>query len=210
MNDNYRKPIFLSLLIFFSILIHTPVSSAFLSVSETGELIQAGNYRIGFIPQLIVSTGGGSNMGVFFDMPVEDDINSRFIIGGGNTDFYASASVKWVPYPDYEKQPAIGLRGSLTYARDSTANFYNIQATPIISKIVDSQWGKLNPYIGLPVTISHSTTSKTLVQFVVGTEWVERKDYQIGAELDFNLSNTFTALTLHFNFPFDGNTGFRK
>lgn len=210
MNKFFKKPVVLSFLTILSFLLHSRPGFAYLSVSETGELIKEGEYRIGVIPQLILSTGGGSNMGVFFDMPVEDDVNSRFIIGGGTTDFYASASVKWVPYPDYERQPAIGIRGALTYARDGVANYYNLQATPIISKSVDTEWGKMIPYVGLPVTIVHSTLSTTLMQFVVGTEWVDRKDFQIGAEFDFNLSNTNTALTLHFNFPFDGNTGFRK
>ena len=210
MNNFLKKPVVLTFLIVSSVLLLSRPSFAYLSVSETAELIKEGDYRIGVIPQLILSSGGGSNLGVFFDMPVEDDINSRFIIGGGSTDFYASASVKWVPYPDYERQPAIGLRGALTYARDGVANFYNLQATPIISKNVDTQWGKMIPYVGLPVTIVHSTISATLIQFVVGSEWVDRKDFQIGGEFDFNLSNTNTALTLHFNFPFDGNTGFRK
>ena len=210
MNNFLKKPVVLTFLIVSSVLLLSRPSLAYLSVSETAELIKEGDYRIGVIPQLILSSGGGSNLGVFFDMPVEDDINSRFIIGGGSTDFYASASVKWVPYPDYERQPAIGLRGALTYARDGVANFYNLQATPIISKNVDTQWGKMIPYVGLPVTIVHSTISATLIQFVVGSEWVDRKDFQIGGEFDFNLSNTNTALTLHFNFPFDGNTGFRK
>lgn len=200
----------LTFLIVSSVLLLSKPSHAYLSVSETAELIKEGEYRIGVIPQLILSSGGGSNMGVFFDLPVEDDINSRFIIGGGTTDFYASASVKWVPYPDYERQPAIGLRGALTYARDGVANFYNLQATPIISKNVDTDWGKMIPYVGLPITVVHSTISTTLMQFVVGSEWVDRNDFQIGGEIDFNLSNTNTTATLHFNFPFDGSTGFRK
>ena len=210
MNNLFKKPMVLTFLITSSVLLLSRPSLAYLSVSETAELIKEGEYRIGVIPQLILSSGGGSNMGVFFDMPIEDDVNSRFIIGGGTTDFYASASVKWVPYPDFEKQPAIGIRGAITYARDGVANYYNLQATPIISKSVDTEWGKMIPYVGLPVTIVHSTISTTLMQFVVGSEWVDRKDFQIGAEFDFNLSNTVTALTLHFNFPFDGNTGFRK
>lgn len=210
MNIFFNKPKVFSFLIISSVLLISGPSHAYLSVSETAELIKEGDYRIGVIPQLVLSSGGGSNMGVFFDMPVEDDINSRFIIGGGTTDFYGSASVKWVPYPDYERQPAIGLRGSLTYARDGVANYYSLQATPIISKKVDTDWGKMIPYVGLPITIVHSTVSATLMQFVVGSEWVDRTDFQIGCELDFNLSNTNSALTLHINFPFDGNTGFRK
>lgn len=210
MNTILKKPPVLVLLIFISAFLLAKTSFAYLSVSETGELIKGEDYRIGVVPQIILSNGGGSNMGVFFDMPVDSDTNSRFMIGGGNTDFWTSASVKWVPYPDYEKQPAIGLRGSFTYARDGNANFYIFQATPLLSKMVDTDWGKMIPYVGLPISVVQSIISATLMQFVVGSEWVERKDFQIGGEIDFNLSNTNTALTLHFNFPFDGNTGFRK
>lgn len=198
------------LIIFISALLLTQTSFAYLSVSETAELLKPSDYRAGFIPQLLLTNGGGSNVSAFFDMPIADEINSRFIVGSGETDFWMSASAKWVPYPDYEKQPAMGIRGSFIYARERSDTFYNFQITPIISKIVYTNWGKMNPYIGLPITFVTGSNSSTLMQFAVGSEWIERKDFQAGAELDFNLSNTTTALTLHFNFPFDGNIGFRQ
>lgn len=210
MNIILKRPITKILIIFISAFLLSQTSFAYLSLSETAELIKKDNYRVGFAPQLLLGNGSGSNIGAFFDMPVEEDTNSRFTIGGGNTDFWTSASVKWVPYPDYEKQPAMGLRGSITYARDENLNFYNFQVTPIISKIVDTQWGRMNPYVGLPITMVYSSENRTLMQFVVGSEWIQRKDFQIGAELDLNLSNTTSAMTLHFNFPFDGTTGFRQ
>lgn len=210
MNIILKRPITKILIIFVSAFLLAQTSFAYLSLSETAELIKKDNYRVGVAPQLLLSNGSGSNVGAFFDIPVEEDVNSRFMIGGGNTDFWTSASVKWVPYPDYEKQPAMGLRGSISYARDENLNFYNFQITPIISKIVDTQWGKMNPYVGLPVTMVYSEKNTTLMQFVVGSEWIERNDFQVGAELDLNLSNTTSAMTLHFNFPFDGTTGFRQ
>lgn len=210
MNTKFKKSLIKAIIIFVSAFLLTQTSFAYLSLSETGELINEGHYRIGVVPQLLLANGGGSDMGVFFDLPVDSDMNSRFMVGGGNTDFWTSASIKWVPYPDYDKQPAIGLRGSFIYARDGNANFYNLQATPILSKMVDSQWGRMIPYIGLPITVVYGTASATLMQFVVGSEWVERKDFQLGVEFDLNLSKTTSALTFHINFPFDGNTGFRQ
>lgn len=211
MNKIIKQPCLRILFAFTSFFLLTSTSSAYLSLSETGELIKEDHYRIGVIPQLLLNNGGGTNVGVFFDMPVETDMNSRFVIGGGNTDFYTSASVKWVPYPDFQKQPAIGLRASFIYARAVNVNSYDIQITPIVSKIINTQWGKLNPYVGLPITmINNSSRSVTAMQFAVGSEWIERADFQVGGELDLYLQNTTTALTFHVNFPFDGTTGFRQ
>lgn len=205
------KKYFTQTFIFCSSILLSQASFAYLSLSETAELIKKDHYRVGITPQLLLANGGGSNYGVFFDMPVDDEMNARFTLGTGTTDFWTSGSVKWVPYPDYKKQPAIGLRGAVIYARKAKENFYNIQVTPIISKIVDTQWGKLNPYIGLPVTLVYnSTSSLTALQFVIGSEWIDNPSFQVGAELDLNLSNSTSALTVHINFPFDGNLGFRQ
>lgn len=203
---------FIGLLIVFTpLFILTQPSSAYLALNETAELLKEDHYRFGVAPQLLLTNGSGINVGAFFDLPIENDINSRLMIGGGSTDFWTSASVKWVPYPDFRKQPAIGIRGSLIYARDAALDFYNLQATPIISKIIDTQWGKMNPYVGLPITLIYNrTTSSTAMQFVIGNEWLNRSRFQIGAELNLNLSNTSTAIAFHINFPFDKKIGFRQ
>jgi|GEM_PF-728277 len=201
------------------LLSQTGLANLSLSLSETAELIKENQYRVGVAPQLLLEGGGGSNVGVFFDLPVEEEMNARFIIGSGggsgSVDFWTTASVKWVPFPDYQNQPAIGLRGAIIYARKAKENikenFYALQITPIISKIVDTRWGKMNPYFGLPLTAIYNNTKNVMAtQFIIGSEWLEREDFQLGAELDLNLSNTNTALTLHANFPFDANLGFRK
>ncbi len=211
MKTLFKKPIVQIIVLFVSAFLLAQTSFAYLSINETAELIKENDYRVGVIPQVYLTHGGGANMGAFFDMYVDRDINSRFIIGGGNTDFWTTASVKWVPYPDYEKQPAIGFRGAVTYARDNNFDFYNFQVTPIISKIVDTDYGKMNPYIGVPLTVIYSNSSSiTSTQFVFGTEWIERADFQVGGELDLNLSNSNSALSFHVNFPFDNSKGFRK
>lgn len=187
------------------------ISHAYLSLNETGELLREGDFRLGAIPQAYLSDGGGTNVAAFMDFNVSQSVNSRLLIGGGSTDFWAQASAKWIPFPDYQNQPAMGLRGALIYARDNKLNFYNIQVTPIISKVTDSAYGKMIPYIGLPITVIYSDNrSITAMQFAVGNEWVVNQDFQVGAELDLNLSNTTTAISLHLNFPFDGRIGYRK
>ena len=209
------KQAFLKILyvLIFSFL-QVQTSYAYLSLSETAELLKKDHYRLGIIPQVLLTSSAQSNFGVFMDLPVENDMNSRFIIGSGSTSFWTSASIKWVPYPDFDRQPAMGVRGSLIYARNTSQDFYNIQLTPIISKIVQTEWGSMTPYVGIPTTVVHNNSnSTTVMQFAIGSEWNDRQDFQAGAEFDLNLSDTnitSNSITFHINFPFDGNLGFRK
>jgi hypothetical protein len=206
-----KKPFATTFIVFVTAFLLAQSSFAYLSVNETAELLKKDNYRVGLIPQFYLSNDGGANYGAFIDMYAYNDVNTRFVVGGGETDFWTSASAKWVPFPDYEQQPAIGFRGQFSYARDKNLNFYNFQITPIISKIVDTSIGKLNPYVGIPVTLIYNNNiSTTAAQFAVGTEWVDLEDFQFGGEVDINLTNTTTSMSLHFNFPFDENKGFRK
>lgn len=213
MKTQFAALLFATFAFTFCFLKTRPTQAAYLAVAETAELLRAGDYRVGVAPQLLLTSGNGLNTGAFFDMPISPAINSRFMIGGGNTDFWVSGSAKWVPFPDYGRQPAIGFKGSVSYARDANFNFYNFQLAPIISKIVDTEIGKLNPYVALPVTLIYTdnkATSNSAVQFAVGTEWVDRKDIQVGTELGLNLSNSNSSITLYFNFPFNAKEGFRK
>jgi hypothetical protein len=187
--------------------------AAYLAVAETAELLRPGDYRIGVAPQLLLTSGNSLNTAAYFDLSINPSTNSRLMIGGGDTDFWMSGAAKWVPFPDDGRQPAIGFKGSLIYAREASVNFYNFQVAPIISKIVNTEIGKLNPYVALPVTLIYTDNKKastSAVQFAVGTEWVDRKDFQAGGELGLNLSNSNSAMTLFFSFPFNSKEGFRK
>lgn len=217
MKKVFTQQIIKMFIIFISTLFLAKTSFAYLSLSETGELIKENNFRIGVAPQFILTGGGASksgesNAGVFLDLPIQPDMNARINVGSGSTaDFWTSASLKWVPYPDYKKQPAIGGRAAFIYARKNSSTTYNLQLTPIFSKIIESQWGKLVPYAGLPLTFSFGGSKNTsAIQFVVGAEWIEKPDYQVGAELDMSLSEAPTAITFHVNFPFDSKIGFRR
>ena len=191
----------------------TPLKAqAFLGLNETAEIIPDDRYKVGVIPQLYMGKGGGTEVGVFFDMFVADDINSRFEIGSGVTDFWASGSAKWVPFPDYEKQPAIGFRGKFIYARELNANFYNSQLAVLVSKKFRNRVGEFIPYAGVPVTFIYEKNTNNFMasQLVLGSEWVLNKEFQMGAELDIDLAYTTTALSMYLSFQFDDNIGFKK
>jgi hypothetical protein len=187
------------------------VSNAYLTINETAEILPDNFYKIGIAPQLIISDGGGFNVGVFADMHLFDDVDGRITFGSGKTDFWTQASMKWVPFPDVDRQPAMGLRGGLGYARDEDLNFVNFQITPLISKKADTRYGNMIPYVGLPVTyISTKDTSFTATQFTLGAEWFPTSDRHIGAELNLNLNKSFSSVSVYFSFPFEGSTGYIK
>lgn len=186
-------------------------SASYLSLNETAEILPDGYFTLGVAPQLRLSDGGGIDVSAFFDTSVASDTNMRISLGGGKVDFWTSASLKWVPFPDVGRQPAMGLKGALIYARDEDTNFYNFQFSPIISKLADTTYGKMIPYIGLPVTyVTTKDSSFVSTQLAVGAEWFSSKDLHFGAEFNLNLSKSFTSLSGFVSFPFDQAVGYKK
>jgi hypothetical protein len=212
---------FVSLYCFLFCFLTFSQAHAFLGLHESAEIIPAGHYRVGVIPQFYVGSNpsdfytgreNSSDFGAFLDMNLAPDVNARAVLGTGTTDFWAAGYVKWVPYPDYQNQPAIGLRGGLIYVREGNSNFYNTQITPIFSKKYETTSGVLTPYVGVPVTFVFEKTSNnfTALQMAIGTDWDFQKDSQVGVELNMDLAKTTTTLSLHLNLEFDETKGFKK
>ena len=197
--------------IFISAFLLSRVSHAFLTVNETAELLPKNYYNLGLAPQVLLSDGGGANLGAFADAHISDDVDGRITIGGGTTDFFTQASLKWVPFPDVDKQPAIGGRAAVIYARSDSEDLVGFQITPLFSKRADTRYGDMIPYVALPITFFNGKHhSYTASQFTVGAEWYTWKDKHIGGELNLDLSNSVSSLAVYFTFPFDGSTGYKR
>ena len=218
MNKSNIKILVLIVFLFAStFLLSRPSQASYLALNETAELLPDGLFKLGVAPQLKLSDGSGFNVGFYADANMTEDTNVRFTIGGGKIDFWTSASVKWVPFPDVGRQPAIGGRVGLIYARSESVNFYNVQISPIVSKLADTTYGKMIPYVGLPITFVSAdkdlgTDGKNYVatQFAVGAEWFSNQDMHVGAEIDLNLSKSFTSANVFISFPFDQSVGYKK
>ena len=203
----FTKTAIATLIVLFSL-----NSFAFLGVHETAELLPAGLNRVGIIPQLYVANGGGIEAAFFLDLSLAENLNSRIEVGSGVTDFWVAGSVKWIPYPDHDKQPALGLRGKLIYAREKNVNFYNTQLTPMLSKKVQTANGLFIPYAGLPITFIYQSSTQNFraEQFCFGSEWVINQDFQVGAEFEMSLNNAINTISAYLNFQFDEKIGFKK
>src|SRR3989344_9146395 len=145
-------------------------------------------------------------------LQISIEVDAHIETGGGETEFWTAGTVKWVPIPDVDKQPAVGIRGGFSYARDSGADLYHLLIAPIISKKADTRYGEMIPFIALPISIPVIDTkvnNTTGTQLAIGAEWFYA-DVNYGLELDLNLGRSFSAISAFISFPFDSATGYKK
>ena len=134
-------------------------------------------------------------------------------MGGGSVDFNAFASVKWMPFPDVDKQPAMGLRVGAGVARDEDQNILQLQVAPMVSKKFDTDYGMSVPYLAVPFTFVNTKDDNFVAtNLTVGSEfhYHEWKDVTLGGEVGLDLNKSWTYLSVFATFPFDSAKGFGK
>lgn len=199
-----------SLLVSFALYFSPQISFAYLGILESGELIGAGHNRVGVAPQVVSSEGGGFNLDLFVDRGISESTSGRLTIGFGKIDVFLGAAVKWIPFPDVDKQPAMGIKTSAWYGRVDSSNALTVQIAPLVSKKIPFEHGELIGYSAIPFNItSIKDRSYTGTQFAIGAEF---KSPQIDhvlwtGEIDFNLKDSQTAFNISASFPFDGSKG---
>ncbi len=199
-------------LILISLLLGNAPSWAYLSVGESGEIQKVGSNQFGLEPQILGNEGSGVNIGAFLDMPIREEVSTRFSLGAGKIDFHAGAAVKWIPFPDVDQQPAIGLKTAAWYARQSSLNVWTIQVAPLFSKRVNTDAGLFIPYAAIPFNFVSSTDrSATGSQFAIGSELYAKDltNMHFSAELALNLKDSYSFLSGTVVFPFDSEKGFQ-
>ncbi len=204
--------IFLLHLLLITLLIHSTPAWAYLSVGESGEIQKVGSNQFGIEPQILGNEGGGVNIGAFLDMPLREDVSTRFSLGAGKIDFHAGAAVKWIPFPDIDQQPAMGLKAAAWYARQSSINVWTFQIAPLFSKKFDSDAGLFIPYAAIPVNFVTSTEkSVTGTQFTLGTEFYPKDvtTMHFSSEIALNLKDSYSFISGSVVLPFDTEKGFQ-
>lgn len=204
-----KKSVFL-LLNLLLILCSTHSAYAYLTLGESGDVTPMDTLKLGFEPQLRISEGGSADFAVFLDSAIKEDLSWRGILGTGQTDLFAGGSLKWVPIPDFEKQPALGLRTDLVFGRDLDETFWTLRLAPLISKRVDSDYILFTPY--LSPTLGFAGTkgkSETFSQLILGSE-IRPHDmdrFVFDIELGSNLSKSFSYISFSVAYLLDGAGG---
>jgi hypothetical protein len=201
------------LLIFSLCILAANSGWAYLSMGESGEILPQGTNLFGFEPQVLINEGGGINAGTFLDMPWRDDLSSRFSLGAGKIDFHLGAALKYVPFPDVDKQPAIGVKVAAWYARQGSLNTWTFQVAPLFSKKFMIDAGTVVPYAAIPFNFASSTDANTSgTEFTVGSEFHPKDSSGVfySAEMSLNLKDSYSFVSGTVAFPFDSEKGFRS
>lgn len=185
-------------------------TKAYFTTGESGEIQSKGIHKVGFLPQLRISNGSGMNLTGFFDSALNESSSVRVHLGTGETDFYTGISYKWIPIPDYEKQPALGFKFEGIYGREASENITALRVHPLISKVMATDVGTFVPYGSLPVSLVNTkSSSDTAVQIVVGTEY-STSDYPnlgFGGEFGLNGSKAFSYIAGFITYQFEDSKG---
>jgi len=186
-------------------------ASAYFSTIDTGELIAPHHYQISFEPQLMLSSYQGidSNRanGIFrFDTGIDESSGLRGIIGFGAVDFQIGGMYKYVPYPDTEKQPAIGFETGALLARVNGNTEFSLRFHPLVSKKFATEIGDLIPYVSLPLGLTVRTNSSVVMMQIAGgseLRLLNVPNLSLFAELGISLSQSLSYLSIAAAWRFD-------
>jgi hypothetical protein len=182
-------------------------SFAFYTVQESGDILKESERQFAAEVQVItdgLSNDDGANLLARFDMGFDPDSNLRFVLGGGTTDFIAGAFYKWVPFPDFENQPAIGITFGAHLARYSEENDIAGRVIPFVSKKFDTDIGALSPYVSLPFGFSSYNDETTdPFQFVLGSRYrhPEFDSCDFNLEIGFDIEDAPAYISVGAIFP---------
>ena len=184
---------------------------AFYTVQDTGDLLAPDQMAVGASLQgMTAGPVHGVNILGHLDKGLTDTSNLRFEAGSGATDAVLGGYYKWVPFPDYQDQPAVGFIMGGQYAHYQGAGEIAARFTPIASKKFeihsDQANGTITPYVALPIAIANYNSSTLFpVQITLGAKYHDDrvKVCDFLAELDFDVNQAPNSIVLGVQFaPF--------
>ena len=197
-------------LITITLALLTQPAFAFFSLMDTGELKREGDYRILGEGQILFDKPEGFNLNSRFSTGLTDDSEMQFEAGVGVIDYYLGAFWKWVPIPDTDDQPAVGVRAGLTFADVSNSSTYGLNVTPMISKAFETDMGNITPFGGVLLGLQKNVnTSFFSMQISLGVEWSPNewdypglKDFNFLIEYGIEVDDAFDYLSFGTSYDF--------
>ena len=183
---------------------------AYYTTMDSGQMLGQGNYKLGAETQFITEGDDGVNVAARFDGPINDELNWKSLVGFGTTDVFVAGFIKWVPFPDTDTQPAIGLTGGVLYANFEDISELSLRLHPFVSKRFELEFGDLSPYLALPIGL-RTADGDTDVPFQASLGAEFRPDglekINFVAEIGFDLNDAFPYFAFGANLQFDDENG---
>lgn len=187
-------------------------ANAFYATLDNGDLVKPGEYKVLLGPQFLLSDDTGINISGRFDFGFNEESNFRTVIGAGTTNFFAGLFYKWIPIPDIQSQPAIGLETGVIYGTVDDEGALGIRLHPLISKKFATDWGDFTPHASVPFGFqTRDDESSFPIQLALGVEYkpVGFKNVSFMGEAGFDLNEAFNYISIAAVVKFDGESGFK-
>jgi hypothetical protein len=184
---------------------------------DSGDMLEAGRYATGTELQAITSGDEGINFLGKIDGGLNDEFNFRASVGTGHTDFQIQGLLKWVPIPDTDSQPAIGISTGLLWARyefkrADTENEFTVRVIPFVSKRFETEnRGVITPFAALPFGIrDYGSESDVPFNLVLGSKYAHPDVTGVTfiGELGLDIDESFDYVTIGAIFSMDENFRF--
>jgi hypothetical protein len=202
---------FRNLVLIGSLFLWSVPSLAYYTTMDTGRLLKQGEFKLGAEAQFITEGDDGVNLAGRFDGPIDDELGWRAQVGFGTTDVFLAGFVKWVPIPDTENQPAIGVNLGVLYANYESVSELSLRAHPFISKEFHKMdIGQITPYAALPIGIrTVDGDSDVPFQIAIGADFrpdgLEKINFI--AEIGFDINDAFPYFAFGATLEFDNENG---
>ena len=187
-----------------SVLFFSLGSQAYNTTMSNGQIVQPGAFDVVTQGQYLTQTqNSGLNLNTKLETGLTEDSNLIAEFGAGHIDFHGGAYWKWVPFPDFENQPAIGFIAGGYYGKIDSENEFALKISPLISKTFHLNAGQITPYMSTPIGLRFIDSSvDTPVQLQIGTEIsVEGlKDISFLTEVGINLIDSPTYFSFGVGF----------
>ncbi len=183
---------------------------AYYSTLDNGNMLKPGHYRMLGEVQFVTEGDSGMNLSARLDGAINEEMGWRGQFGFGTTDFFGGGFVKWVPIPDIDRQPAVGLLGGVLYARHSRVDQLSLRVHPFISKAFVVEFGEFTPYAALPFGLRNTEDDTELtIQLALGSEFKPNAWKHIGlfAEIAFDVREAFPYFSLAASLEWDEENG---
>lgn len=187
-------------------------SWAYYALHDSGEIQPEGKYNSLINSQFVTTGSVRVNLTGQFDIPLNSESQARLFVGTGDSRFHIGGGYKWIPIPDYENQPALGLSAKAMFAQPTSSSEIVIIVSPIISKNFETPIGINNFYASLPVSIRfHEGNTDYPIQLVGGTFWqpTQYENVKFGMEIGFELDKSFNYLSFVMTVGYDKENGFK-
>jgi len=182
-------------------------ASAYLGLLTDGEVLSSGQQSLGIESQFVFNKNDGINFAGHYAAGLSESLEFLADAGLGATDFFIGGNLKFVPYPDYENQPAIGFVFGATYANEEDNGFATVQFKTFVSKRFDIDYGQISPYAAFSygVTMTNEDNAEDPFHFIIGSKYkhFEWEDIFLYAELGTSVDEAFNYVSVKLVFLLD-------